>query len=64
MFYKKNWVQSTSIKVQVSISHTPEGTDTARARLSAVDRITIIKPHVASVVAIELCTTPVESGGE
>ena len=64
MFYKKNWVQSTSIKVQVSISHTPEGTDTVRARLKDDVRTTITKVHAASEAAIALCTTPVVSGGE
>jgi len=56
-------VQNTSIKVQVSISHTPEGTNTVRASLIGEARITIIKVHEASVGAIALCTTPVGSGG-
>jgi hypothetical protein len=60
---KKKWVQNTSIKVQVSISYTPEGTNTVSARLSGGGRTTITKVHAASVGAIALCTTPVESGG-
>jgi hypothetical protein len=61
---KKKWVQNTSIKVQVSISHTPEGTNTGRARLGAAAvRSTIIKEHDASESTKCLCTTPVGSGG-
>jgi len=57
--------QNTSIKVQGSISHTPEGTNTERERLKGVGaRITKIKVHVASGAAIGLWTTPVVSGGE
>ena len=52
--------QSTSIKIQSSISHTPEGTDTEHIRLIAVARIAKSKAHVASVSSIELSTTPVE----
>jgi hypothetical protein len=44
----KNRVQNTSYKVQSSISHTPEGTNTARESLEAVVRIAIIEAHVAS----------------
>jgi hypothetical protein len=60
---KKKWVQNTSIKVQVSISHTPEGTNTDQASLAAVGRKTIIKGHGASVRSTGLCTTPVVRGG-
>jgi len=50
-------------KVQVLISHTPEGTNTVRVRLTAGDRRTISKAHAVSGEATELCTTPVVSGG-
>ena len=60
----KNWIQSTSHKVQNSISHTPEGTDTERVILSGDHRGTSIKAHAASVSSIDLCTTPVVIGGE
>ena len=58
------WVQNTSYKVQNSISHTPEGTDTESIRLKAGGHATISKEHGESVGSIDLCTTPVESGGE
>jgi hypothetical protein len=58
------WVQNTSIKVQNSISHTPEGTDTVRGSLKVGVRVTIINVHAASVSSIDLCTTPVVRGGE
>jgi hypothetical protein len=62
---KKKWVQNTSIKVQVSISHTPEGTNTERERLAGggAVRSTISKVHAASERTKCLCTTPVDSGG-
>ena len=61
---KKKWVQNTSIKVQVSISHTPEGTNTSRESLGGDARTTrSTKGHEASVSSSTLCTTPVESGG-
>ena len=50
-------------KIQVSISHTPEGTNTVSTRLMVVGRSTISKVHGASAKSIELCTTPVGSGG-
>jgi hypothetical protein len=48
---------------KVSISHTPEGTNTESERLTAAVRITSIKVYEASGIRIELCTTPVASGG-
>ena len=57
-------VQNTSHKVQSSISHTPEGTDTVRDTLAGAVRVTIIEAHEASVCSIALCTTPVVRGGE
>jgi hypothetical protein len=60
----KNWIQSTSHKVQNSISHTPEGTDTVRDILEVDVRVTSIKDHEVSGWSIDLCTTPVASGGE
>jgi hypothetical protein len=60
----KNRVQNTSNKVQSSISHTPEGTNTVRIRLIGAERITSSEAHEASVVTIDLCTTPVARGGE
>ena len=60
----KNRVQNTSNKVQSSISHTPEGTNTVRKRLIEVERSTTIEAHEASARSIELCTTPVARGGE
>jgi hypothetical protein len=60
----KKWVQNTNIKVQVSISHTPEGTNTKRNNLIGEARSTRIKDHAASVSSIDLCTTPVGRGGE
>ena len=57
-------IQSTSIKEQSSISHTPEGTDTESARLKGVERNTISKVHDASERSIDLCTTPVGRGGK
>jgi len=49
-------------KIQVSISHTPEGTNTERIRLTGDARTTKNKVHVASGTSIELCTTPVARG--
>jgi len=60
---KNKRVQNTSIKVQVSISHTPEGTDTKRKWLKVAARVTIIKEYAASGISKGLCTTPVASGG-
>jgi hypothetical protein len=60
----KNRVQNTSNKVQSSISHTPEGTNTARWRLTAAVRSTSKEGHDASACSKALCTTPVASGGE
>ena len=57
--YKKN-----EYKIQVSISHTPEGTDTDRVTPIAGAHDTTIKAHDASVSRKALCTTPVASGGE
>jgi hypothetical protein len=51
-------------KVQGSISHTSEGTDTGCGSLNACARNTISKSHEASASGIEICTTPVGSGGE
>jgi hypothetical protein len=59
----KNWIQSTSHKVQNSISHTPEGTNTANVPLKDVARNTINKAHGASARSNEICTTPVALGG-
>jgi hypothetical protein len=57
-------------KIQVSISHTPEGTNTARIILIALIEVTIvrnasIKVHVESVriKGTTWATSPVESGG-
>ena len=58
------WSQSTSIKVQVSISHTPEGTNTVRVVLEVVARFPNAEVHEASEGSIVLGTTPVVSGGE
>jgi hypothetical protein len=60
----KNRVQNTSNKVQSSISHTPEGTNTLRIRLIVGGRIAIREEQEASVCSIGLCTTPVASGAE
>ena len=59
MFYKKN-----EYKIQVSISHTPEGTNTVRVGFTGAGPITIRKAYDASVICLGLCTTPVASGGE
>jgi len=60
---KNKRVQNTKSKVQSSISHTPEGTDTKRICLIVAERGTIIKVYAATVMSIESCTTPVASGG-
>jgi hypothetical protein len=60
----KNRVQNTSNKVQSSISHTPEGTNTENTRLSVDVGTTISEAHEATVSSTALCTIPVESGGE
>jgi len=53
-----------SIKVQVSISHTPEGTNTVRIRLIEAARTShIMKVHEPSGIRIGLCTTPVGTEG-
>jgi len=44
-------------KIQVSISHTPEGTNTKRESLGEGVRSAINKVHEASVKSIALCTT-------
>jgi hypothetical protein len=58
--------QSTSIKVQVSISHTPEGTNLQCCSLAVGLPQTIweSKAHCASAISIGLCTTPVFSAAE
>jgi len=61
--YLEGFVKTIN-RVQVSISHTPEGTDTPRNWLKEVDSSTKIKDHVASVSSTVLCTTPVVIGGE
>ena len=63
MSYKKNEYQSTSIKVQVSISHTPEGTNTASTPLKVGVRKASMKDHEASANSTDLCTTPVDIAG-
>jgi hypothetical protein len=50
-------------KNSVSISHTPEGTNTERKRLIVAALNTISKAHEESETSIDLCTTPVVSGG-
>ena len=60
----KNWIQSTSHKVQNSISHTPEGTDTVRDILNVDVPGTSIQGHAASGSSIGIITNPVGSGGE
>ena len=62
--FKNKRVQNTSYKVQGSIRNTPEGTDTERSRLIGGAGVTIDELHVPSVKSIELCTSPVASGGE
>jgi hypothetical protein len=57
-------VQNTKSKVQSSIRYTPEGTDTGRASLIDAAHETTSEVDVASARSIELCTTPVASGGE
>ena len=56
--------QSTSNKVQRSISHTPEGTDTAGERLIAGERIAISIVNTAGIRSINLRRRPIAGGGE
>jgi hypothetical protein len=54
----------SGLKVQVSISYTPEGTDTVHIRLNEDVRIANSKEHEASESSSGLSTTPEVSGGE
>ena len=50
-------------KYKVSISHTPEGTNTGSKRLIGGEIKTINKMHGVSVRTIGLCTSKVVPGG-
>ena len=62
-YHNVSYKKKNEYKIQVSISHTPEGTNTVCTRLRDEVRSTITKAHVASGEAIALCTTPVDSVG-
>ena len=54
----------TKYKVQSSIGHATEGTDTVRARLTAVARDTIRIENDARIRSINLRRRPIVVGGE
>ena len=56
--------QVSNIKVQSSISHTPEGTNPARVRLIDAGDTTIVKVLNARKRSIDLCRRPIAGGGE
>ena len=64
MYQLSECPQSTSIKVQSSISHTPEGTNTEGVRLIVVVRATIIEGGVVRIRSIKLRRRPIIGGGE
>jgi hypothetical protein len=57
-------VQSSSFKIQGSISHTPEGTHTARGRLTAAGEVANVEELVGSKGSIKLRRRPIEGAGE
>jgi hypothetical protein len=57
-------VQSSSFKIQGSISHTPEGTHTVRGRLTAAADVAIGEVLAASIGSINLRRRPIEGAGE
>jgi hypothetical protein len=64
MGIKKIAVQSSSFKIQNSISNTPEGPHTERARLSAAAEGAIAKAPEASIGSIKLRRRPIGGAGE
>ena len=65
VFYHNVYYKKIGYKVQVSISHTPEGTNTGVAADEGAELAytTIRHIYAARVKRIYLCTTPVDSGG-
>jgi hypothetical protein len=58
---EKNPLQNSSIKVQGSISHTPEGTNPVRVRLTAGADVAIAEVLNARKRSIDLCRRPIDS---
>jgi hypothetical protein len=57
-------LQSTKNKEQSSISHTPEGTNTATDGLSVTADVAIVEAQAASISRTDLCRRPVAAAGE
>ena len=64
MRFIKKRVQSTKNKEQSSISHTPEGTNTATEGLSATGEGANVEVQAASDSRTDLCRRPVGAAGE
>ena len=56
--------QVSSIKIQVSISHTPEGPHTARERLTAAAEAATVEELAARKGSSKLRRRPIEGAGE
>ena len=56
--------QVSSIKIQVSISHAPEGPHTARGRLTVAADVARAEELAASTGSIKLRRRPIEGAGE